>query len=165
MNLYEVYHEILQFHNLPHKHEISYDIVNQSNIEHRGIVFNLQTARISACATCESYQAAKQDQGPTQVTKFISNPSLRSKLTLEWVGCIRTQCPRGVPRLRLVDPWMAPVMIGLPLKAMYSVERICFDMVQRRWSHILDEALDRQLPADLIKILCEYDPFHFGIYL
>ena len=169
MNLYEVYHEILNFPNLPHKHEISYDIVTQSNIEQRAIVFTLSTSRISACCLCESYDAStlpkETRQIVTQRHKFISNPSVKSKLILEWVGCIRAQCPRNVPRLRLDGPWMAPVMIAPSLKAMYSVERICYEMIQLRWLHILDKALDYILTPDLVKLICDYDPFHFGIYV
>ncbi len=73
-------------------------------------------------------------------TKFVSSPSLDKHLVLEWV-CL--------PELKL------NVVRRPPLHAIYS------PYIDSQWRHLVDDASGKQIPPELVNIICLYDPFHF----
>jgi hypothetical protein len=81
--------------------------------------------------------------------------------TLEWVACLRIQCPYYIPRLRLNDTWNRASFISQRHNQMYSAEDVFSRLIRKHWIRELDCHLFNVFPRELIPIIADYDPFHY----
>lgn len=133
------------FPSSPFRHEIVHDVLTQSNLEFRCIVFCKAECKQETCPLCQE----------DQLSKFISYPTLTANCSLEWMVCANASCLASVPRLKLKNPVCLNTSI-------YSIERPCREQIDAQWKHLVDDALSQYIPVDLVAMVCVYDPFHYA---
>ncbi len=136
------------------KHQIASDTIARSNLETRAVSFPMSNPTRRKCLLCQSQ---------TQQSKFVSWPTLSQSLMLEWVHCTLIECPKHTPQLKLTNRISRPIMLTARMNEnLFSVERIYANYINTKWERTIDEACDKQVPLELVHIICLFDPFHFA---